>query len=78
MKGDRSHDETGYGFLYLDAVILVDPAAADEVIVGLMRSQHYEHVLSQRLPFLTQKITGEPGAENKSNGFRKDLESAGW
>jgi hypothetical protein len=61
MKGDRSHDETGYGFLYLDAVTTVDPAEADGVVVELIRSQQYEHLLSQRLPFLARKNTGQPG-----------------
>lgn len=60
MKGDRSQDVTGYGFLYLDAVMTVDPEAADGVVVDLIRSQQYEHVLSQRLPFLPQKVTEPP------------------
>jgi hypothetical protein len=59
MKGDRSHDQTG--FLYLEAVTMVDPAEADGVIVDLIRSQQYEHVLSQRLPFLARKKERQPG-----------------
>jgi energy-coupling factor transporter ATP-binding protein EcfA2 len=61
MKGDRSHDVTGYGFLYLDAVTMVDPAEADGVVMQLIRSQQYEHVLSQRLPFLARRSTAQTG-----------------
>jgi hypothetical protein len=71
MKGDRSHDETGYGFLYLDAVTMVDPAEADGVVVELIHSQQYEHVLSQRLPFLARKNTGQPAFGTNRMDFKK-------
>jgi hypothetical protein len=71
MRGDRSHDETGYGFLYLDAVTMVDPAEADGVVVELIHSQQYEHVLSQRLPFLARKNTGQPGFGTNRMDFTK-------
>jgi hypothetical protein len=61
MRGDRSHDETGYGFLFLEAVMALDPAQADGIVVQLIRSQQYEHVLSQRLPFLARKNLKQPG-----------------
>jgi hypothetical protein len=73
MKGDRSHDETGYGFLYLDAVTMVDPAEADSVVIELIRSQQYEHVLSQRLPFLARKSTGQPGLGTNRMDFGRIL-----
>jgi hypothetical protein len=59
-KGDRSHDEIGYGLLYFDAVMTVDPVAADDVLMELIRRQEYEWVLAQRLPFLARKSTGQP------------------
>jgi hypothetical protein len=49
-KGDRSQDTTGYGFLYYDAVMMLDPKAGDNLLVDLVKTQQYEHVLSQRLP----------------------------
>ena len=55
LKGDRSLDSTGYGFLYLEAVTAVDPAEADAVVVPLIHSQQYEFVLAQRLPLLARK-----------------------
>lgn len=71
MKGDRSHDTTGYGFLYLDAVTMVDPTEADGVVVELIRSQQYEHVLSQRLPFLARKNKGQPRFGTNRMDFKK-------
>ncbi len=71
MKGDRSHDETGYGLLYLEAVTMVDPAEADGVVVELIRSQQYEHVLSQRLPFLAGKNKGQLGFGTSRMDFKK-------
>jgi hypothetical protein len=71
MKGDRSQDTTGYGFLYLDAVTMVDPAEADGIVVELIRSQQYEHVLSQRLPFLARKSTSQPGFGTNRMDFKK-------
>jgi hypothetical protein len=71
MKGDRSHDETGYGFLYLEAVMMVDPAEADFVVVELIRSQQYEHVLSQRLPFLARKNKGQSGFGTNRMDFKR-------
>ena len=41
MKGDRSQDPTGYGFLYLEAVTTVDPAEADDVVVDLIGDGRY-------------------------------------
>jgi hypothetical protein len=71
MKGDRSHDETGYGFLYLDAVTMVDPAEADGVVVELIRSQQYEFVLSQRLPTLARRSTEQPGRGTSRIDFER-------
>jgi len=61
VKGDHSQDSVGYGFLYLEAVTAVDPAEADDVVVDLIHSQQYEHVLSQRLPLLARKNEGPKG-----------------
>jgi hypothetical protein len=61
IKGDHSQDSVGYGFLYLDALTTVDPADADGILVDLIHSQQYEHVLSQRLPFLARKKEGQSG-----------------
>lgn len=71
MKGDRSQDTTGYGFLYLDAVTMMDPTEADAVIMELIRSQQYEHVLSQRLPFVARKNKGQPGLGTNRMDFTK-------
>jgi hypothetical protein len=71
MKGDRSQDQMGYGFLYLEAVTMVNPAEADEVIVELIRSQQYEHVLSQRLPVLARENKGRPGLGTNRMDFKK-------
>jgi hypothetical protein len=71
MKGDRSQDSVGYGFLYLEAVTTVDPADADGVVVDLIRSQQYEHVLSQRLPFLARKKEGQPSLGTNRMDFNK-------
>jgi len=60
LTGDRSRDTMGYGFLYLEAVTMVDPAEAENVVVELIRSQQYEHVLAQRLPLLARKSKGQP------------------
>jgi len=76
MRGDRSHDEVGYGFLYLEAVTMVDPAEADGVVVELIRSQQYDRVLSQRLPFLARTNTGQPGLGTNRMDFHEDLEIA--
>jgi hypothetical protein len=76
-KGDRSHDEMGYGLLYLDAVTTVDPRAADEVLVELIRLQEYEWVLAQRLPVLARKNKGQPGFEANRMNFKKIWESRG-
>jgi len=70
-KGDRSHDEVGYGLLYFDAVTTVDPVAADNVLVELIRQQEYEWVLAQRLPFLARKSTGQPGFGTERMDFGK-------
>jgi hypothetical protein len=70
-KGDRSHDETGYGFLYLEAVTMIDPAEADNVVVELIRSRQYEHVLAQRLPLLARKSKGQPGFGVDRMDFKK-------
>jgi len=61
MKGDRSHDEMGYGLLYFAAVTTVDPVAADDVLVELIGQQEYEWVLAQQLPLLARKGSGQPG-----------------
>jgi hypothetical protein len=71
MKGDSSQDSVGYGFLYLEAVTTVDPTEADGVVVDLIRSQQYEHVLSQRLPFLARKKEGQPGFGTNRMDFKK-------
>lgn len=71
MKGDRSQDSTGYGFLYLEAVTKADPAEADVVVVDLIRSQQYEHVLSQRLPFLARKQEGQSRFGTDRMDFKK-------
>jgi len=70
-KGDRSHDETGYGLLYFDAVTTVDPVAADDVLMDLIRQQEYEWVLAQRFPFLARKSTGQPGFGTDRMDFGK-------
>ncbi len=59
-KGDRSHDNVGYGFLYFDAVTMIDPVAAEDVLVELVTTQQYEQVLAQRLPGLARKRTSQP------------------
>lgn len=71
MKGDRSQDSVGYGFLYLEAVTTVDPAEADDVVVDLIHSQQYEHVLSQRLPLLARKNEGPKGFGTNRMDFKK-------
>jgi hypothetical protein len=71
MKGDHSQDLVGYGFLYLEAVTTVDPAEADGVVVDLIRSQQYEHVLSQSLPFLARKKEGHPSFGTNRLDFKK-------
>jgi hypothetical protein len=71
LQGDRTQDSVGYGFLYFDAVTTMDPAEADEVIVGLIRSQQYEHVLSQRLPLLARKNEGPKGFGTNRMDFKK-------
>ncbi|HET8926011.1 MAG TPA: hypothetical protein VFN26_23705 [Candidatus Acidoferrum sp.] len=70
-KGDRSHDETGYGLFYFDAVTMVDPVAADQVLVKLIGTQEYEWVLAQRLPLLARKSTGQPGFGTNRMDFGK-------
>jgi NACHT conflict system protein len=70
-KGDRSHDEMGYGLLYFDAVTTVDPVAADDVLVELVRQGGYEWVLAQRLPLLARKSAGQPGFGTSSLDFGK-------
>jgi len=71
MKGDRSHDEMGYGLLYFDAVTTVDPIAADDVLVELIRQQEYEWVLAQRLPLLARRSSGPQGLGKIHIGFAK-------
>ncbi len=71
LKGDRSQDSTGYGFLYLDAVTMVEPTQADGVVVELIRSQQYEHVLAQRLPLLARKSEGRQGFGTNRMDFKK-------
>jgi len=70
-KGDRSQDNVGYGFLYFDAVTMIDPVAADDVLVELVRTQQYEHVLAQRLPGLARKRTLQSGFETDRIDFKK-------
>jgi hypothetical protein len=70
-KGDRSQDNVGYGFLYFDAVTMIDPVAADDVLVELVRTQQYEHVLAQRLPGLARKRTLQPGFGTDRIDFKK-------
>ncbi len=70
-KGDRSQDSVGYGFLYLEAVTMIDPLATDEVLVELVRTPQYEHVLSQRLPGLARKRTSQPGFGADRIDFKK-------
>lgn len=71
MKGDRSQDSVGYGFLYLEAVTSVDPDEADDVVLDLIHSQQYEHVLSQRLPLLARKNEGPKGFGTNRMDFKK-------
>lgn len=70
-KGDRSQDNVGYGFLYFDAVTMIDPVAADDVLVELVRTQQYEHVLAQRLPGLVRKRARQPGFGADRIDFKK-------
>jgi hypothetical protein len=60
MRGDRSQDASGYGFLYLDAVTTFDPTQADEVIVDLIHSGQYEYI-AERLPSLARKNRDQSG-----------------
>jgi len=71
MKGDHSQDSVGYGFLYLEAVTTVDPAEAEDVVVDLIHSQQYEHVLSQRLPLLARKNDGPKGFGTNRMDFKR-------
>jgi len=70
-EGDHSQDITGYGFLYYDAVMMVDPKAADELLVELVRTQHYEHVLAQRLPMRARKSVEKPGFGSDRMDFER-------
>jgi hypothetical protein len=70
-KGDRSQDNVGYGFLYFDALTMIDPVAADNVLVELVSTQQYEHVLAQRLPGLARKRTRQPGLGTDRIDFKK-------
>lgn len=59
MKGDHSQNTMGYGSQYLEAVMMTDAAAADDVIVELLiGDQQYVHILAERLPGLARKSTG--------------------
>jgi hypothetical protein len=71
QRGDRSHDEMGYGNFYFDAVMTVDPVAADGVFVELIRLQEYEWVLTHRLPGLARKNKGQLGLETNRMDFKK-------
>jgi hypothetical protein len=71
MKGDRSQDSVGYGFLYLEALTTVGPAEADDVVLDLIHSQQYEHVLSQRLPLLARKSESPKGFGTNRMDFKK-------
>ena len=71
MRGEHSHDTTGYGFLYLDAVTMVDPTKADGVVGDLIRSEQYELVLSQRLPLLARKNKGQSDLGTNRMDFTK-------
>jgi hypothetical protein len=64
-KGDRSHDEIGYGLIYFDSVTMVDPVAADQVLAELIGTQEYEWVLAQRLPGLARKSTSQGFGTNR-------------
>ena len=70
-KGDHSQDIVGYGFLYYDAVMRVDPKAADELLVELVRTQQYEHVLSQRLPMRAHKTVEKLGFGTDRMDFKR-------
>jgi hypothetical protein len=61
----------GYGFLYYDAVMMVDPKAADELLVELVRTQQYEHVLSQRLPMRARRAVEKPGFGTDRMDFKR-------
>lgn len=70
-KGDRSQDTTGYGYLYYDAVMMLDPNAGDDLLVELVRTQHYEHVLSQRLPMRATKTVEKSGFGTDRMDFKR-------
>jgi hypothetical protein len=70
-KGDRSHDETGYGLFYFDAVTMVDPVAADQVLMELIETQEYEYVLAERLPLLARKTSDQPGFGTNRMDFKR-------
>lgn len=59
------------GFLYLEAVTTVDPTQADGVILELIRSQQYEHVLAQRLPLFARKSKVRQGFGTNRMDFKK-------
>jgi hypothetical protein len=71
LKGDHSVDSMGYGFVYLEAVTMMDPAEADDVVVNLINSQQYEIVLAQRLPLLARKKEPPRGLGTNRMDFRK-------
>ena len=70
-KGDHSQDITGYGFQYHDAVMMIDPKAADNLLVELVRTRQYEHVLSQRLPMRALKTVEKPGFGTDRMDFKR-------
>jgi len=49
-RGNRSHEEMGYHYHFIDAVAKVDPAAADHALLELLGKPEYERILAERLP----------------------------
>src|SRR5262249_36739766 len=50
---------------------MVDPTQADSLVVDLIRSQQYEHVLAQRLPLLARKSQGPQAFGTNRMDFEK-------
>jgi len=49
-KGDRSVNNTGYMFIFLEALTTVDPSGGEAVALELLKVPEYQWVLAQQLP----------------------------
>lgn len=74
-RGDRSHENMGYHYHFIDAITKVDPAAADHALLELLGNPQYERILVERLPQRARTSEPRVGSESARTDFAQIWDS---